>query len=587
VRAALARRRFPWPPGQRLKASRVMTLVALLGPIALLALLGWKRRWMAEDAFIYVRVVEHLVAGHGPVLNAGERVEAATSPLWVFILAAPRWAFHVPVEAVAVVGGLLLTLAGLASASLASLRLWRVDDGAWAVAPLGALVVLALPPMWDFATSGLETGLVFWWIGSSLLALTLTAAQPCSSQRRSVVAAFVFGLAPLVRPDLAVFGLVFLLVLVTARPCKRHAFGLVAAALALPAAYQLFRMGYYGSLVPNAALAKEASSPRWHQGVLYLTDLATTYWLVVPVVTALVLCLVLCIRHASGRGRRSIVLVALAPVVAALVHGLYIVRVGGDFMHARLLLPAVFALAAPVMVIAVRSGLQRMALAVTVAWALVCVTSLRVPYVVGPRGIVNERAFYVRSSWRPNPVKVDDYGQSVFYREGLLARDQADAGQPTLVVPVDGEPQMYALVPLARDAGVAAAFATDNVGIVGVVAGTRVHIVDIAGLGDAVASRIRLDRRGRPGHEKHLDIAWVLARFMDPGASPPSWVSPLAVDAARRALHCGELRELQEATESKLTPRRFFSNIFRAVQLHRFRFDGDPRTSEQVLCRGG
>lgn len=587
VKAPLARGRFPLPPGPPWTATYVPTLIALLGPIVAFALLGWHRRWMAEDAFIYVRVVEHLVAGHGPVFNAGERVEAATSPLWVFVLAVPRWAFHVPVEALAVGGGLVLSLAGLASASLASLRLWCLEDGARAAAPLGALAILALPPMWDFATSGLETGLVFWWIGSSLLALVLAVAQPCSRQRGGVVAALLFGLAPLVRPDLAVFGLVFLVVLVVAaQSSTRHALTLVAAAVALPATYQLFRMGYYGGLVPNPALAKEATSPHWQQGLLYLTDLAATYWLAVPVVTALVLCLAPGVRQWAGKGQRTAALVALAPVTAALVHGAYIVRVGGDFMHARLLLPAVFALAAPVMVIAVRSRLQLMALAVTLAWALVCVTSLRVPYVVGPDGIVDEREFYVGSSRRPNPVAVDDYRQVVFYREGLLAREQADAGRRTLAVPVAGEPQVYALVPLRPDAGVTAAFVSDNVGIGGVVAGTRVHIIDIAGLGDPLASRIRLDRRARPGHEKRLDIAWVLARFMDPGAPPPPWVSPHAVDAARRALGCGELRELHEATHSELTPRRFVSNVFRAVELHRFRFHGDPRTAEHVFCRG-
>ena len=40
-----------------------------------------------------------------------------------------------------------------------------------------------------------------------------------------------------------------------------------------------------------------------------------------------------------------------APVVAGLVHALYITAIGGDFMHARLLLPAVFGFVAPVAVI--------------------------------------------------------------------------------------------------------------------------------------------------------------------------------------------------------------------------------------------
>ena len=38
----------------------------------------------------------------------------------------------------------------------------------------------------------------------------------------------------------------------------RHDARLVAAAVAFPVAYQVFRMAYYGVLVPNTALAKEA-----------------------------------------------------------------------------------------------------------------------------------------------------------------------------------------------------------------------------------------------------------------------------------------------------------------------------------------
>jgi len=41
---------------------------------------------MDEDAFINLRVIDQIFAGHGPVFNAGERVEPATSALWVFVL---------------------------------------------------------------------------------------------------------------------------------------------------------------------------------------------------------------------------------------------------------------------------------------------------------------------------------------------------------------------------------------------------------------------------------------------------------------------------------------------------------------------
>jgi arabinofuranosyltransferase len=38
------------------------------------------RRWVQEDGFITIRVAQQVLAGNGPVYNAGERVEAFTSP---------------------------------------------------------------------------------------------------------------------------------------------------------------------------------------------------------------------------------------------------------------------------------------------------------------------------------------------------------------------------------------------------------------------------------------------------------------------------------------------------------------------------
>ena len=40
-----------------------------------------------DDVFIYLRVAGNIVAGHGPVFNAGDAHFPVTSPLWVFLLA--------------------------------------------------------------------------------------------------------------------------------------------------------------------------------------------------------------------------------------------------------------------------------------------------------------------------------------------------------------------------------------------------------------------------------------------------------------------------------------------------------------------
>ena len=46
---------------------------------------GWTRRWMSDDGLIVLRTVRNILAGNGPVFNAGERVEANTSTLWQYL----------------------------------------------------------------------------------------------------------------------------------------------------------------------------------------------------------------------------------------------------------------------------------------------------------------------------------------------------------------------------------------------------------------------------------------------------------------------------------------------------------------------
>ena len=56
----------------------------IVGVVAFIV--GFQRRWMSDDGLIVLRTVRNLLAGNGPVFNAGERVEANTSTLWQYII---------------------------------------------------------------------------------------------------------------------------------------------------------------------------------------------------------------------------------------------------------------------------------------------------------------------------------------------------------------------------------------------------------------------------------------------------------------------------------------------------------------------
>jgi arabinofuranosyltransferase len=264
---------------RHLTLRRVLSVALPAAPVVILLERAWALRWVADDGYITLRVVRQLLDGNGPVFNVGERVEASTSTLWVYVLGLGDLLLPIRLERVAVVLGALLSAAGLVFALLAGRRLLGRSGAGALLVPAGLLLFVAVKPVWIYTTSGLEGGLITGWLGLSLWILVRWADRG----RLPAWAAVVLGLGPLVRPDVGLYTAAFLaIVLFEARRRWREVARVVAWALALPVAYQIFRMGYYGQLVPNPAVAKEAGSARWHDGWIYLRHFVDPYTLWLP-----------------------------------------------------------------------------------------------------------------------------------------------------------------------------------------------------------------------------------------------------------------------------------------------------------------
>lgn len=573
-------------PGRAARTADVSRRVAVWGPAGAIALAGFLNRWNCDDAFINFRVVDQILAGNGPVYNAGERVEAATSTLWLALL---TFGALLPgeIEWFAVLAGLAGTVTGVALAGMAAMRLAGPADGRiWL--PFGSLVFIALPPAWHFATSGLETGLTFAWLGGSFLVLVTRLSGAASPRRWAEVAgAVLLGVGPLIRPDLAVFSAAFLaaLLVIQRHRGRRWAIQTLAVALALPLAYQVFRMGYYGALVPNPAIAKEASGTRIGQGLRYLGDLMTPYLLWLPLAAVLVV-VVLSVRAWGLRSSRSVV--ALAPVAAGLLHIAFVVRVGGDFMHARLLLPGLFGLLLPLAVVPLRRGLVSTAVPVAIVgtWSLMAALALRTDYHDTPAvlpetgGIADEHGFYVTASGVSHPVTLDDYRATALAEAARGIRKNLDDGRSYVSLnpfkaaePTDLEPGAELEEPIVT------MFAA--LGIAGFAVGPDVWLVDPFGLADPFAARTSLpaDRPGRVGHEKTLHPAWVLARLVE---EPP--MEDPEVAAAARSLACGDVERLENAVRGRLTISQFLDNLVASPRLTALRLDPLPTAVAADHC---
>ncbi|MEJ2866649.1 hypothetical protein WCD74_02660 [Actinomycetospora sp. OC33-EN08] len=596
-----------------------VTAVVLALTVVAYGVLVWQRRWISDDGLIFLRTVRQILEGHGPVFNVGERVETNTSTLWTLVLLGLSVLPGRPEIASLVVGG-LLSVAGLGFALDAARRLTGLGR---VVVPAGALVVLALPPFWDFGTSGLESGLSSWWLAFSWWLLVrrsqreprLFAAQ--GSRRRPGAAwpvALVLGLGPLVRPDLALVAAAGGLALaVLEQPRDRRGLGrlvgLGTVCVAPAAVYEVFRAGYYGVLVPSTALAKEAGVARWARGYSYLRDTVATYWLLIPAVVLGAAALLLVAqrvarsswwarRRAGGPvesgsaesadvrrtrlwDRAGTVAVAVAPVVAGLGMLVYVTRVGGDFMHARMLLPAVFCLLLPVMALPVRR-ITVAPLVVLLLWAGVVGTVARPNYHgISASGIADERGFYTQLLGNPHPLTADDYRAHPYVAGGAALVAKSPRPVVALMAPGRGPagPE-WDLVPLAPGSPSGLVFL--NLGAAGALTPLDVRVTDTVGLADPIAAHTTNVPDGRTGHDKNLPAAWFVAAG---GGAPVDRRAVRAEDvaAAERALRCPAIVELRASVSAPMTWARFRDNLVGAAARTDLRYPRDPVLAE-VSC---
>jgi arabinofuranosyltransferase len=615
----------------------VLRLLPFALPAAILLAGGIDRRWMDDDGFINLRIIRNWLAGDGPVFNPGERVEAATSPLWLAIVAlAGRLGFRL--EYAAVYGGIALTVAGLLLAESAAWRLQRPEGpraptipsenpapaNRWELAarvpvPVGALVYAVLPPAWDYASSGLETGLALCWLGGSYRVLVgalvpppAGAAEGRATFAKTLAGAVLLGLGPLVRPEmgLASGGFLLLYLVATLSARRRGVLAGIGVALAigscaalLPAAYQVFRMGYYGAWVPNTALAKEAFLGNPTQGFCYFKNFFVVYRTAWP--AAALAILVLARLATFGASRRWLAFAAtLLPLLIALGQIAYVVQIGGDYMHGRMFLPPVFAALLPIAVLPLQAPVLRRAQPIlalagcaALVWCCVCAGFLRVG-AENECGIGDERTWYAHGADKANPITLPMFQSHNFYKDatdiekriraacpGALAASDKPGAECRRVYLNDGEQERLGPsapeFPIASsiDPRVKAVATAGAIGISGYRLPSSVHVNDLHGLADPIGSRLLLTVRSRPGHDKRLPVEWTLARFSEPSPGEDA-----AVAAARHALGCSPLRDLMEAVSAPLSWDRFFHNLREAKALSDLRMPVDPFEADERFC---
>jgi hypothetical protein len=424
---------------------------------------AWRLAWVCDDAYVSLRYARNLAHGLGLVYNAGERVEGYTNFLWTLLLGAAAAlgarapdSLAVPVAAAMALGLFCFGLLGLLLAAV-SRRLFGTRGRLHLPVAAGCLLLNEQARSW--ATGGLET---------SLLALLVLAGFGLFILRRSaawsLAAGAAFAAATLTRPDAALlYGAVLLhwALLTRRRPQRRlwlrDGAALLAPLFLLLLPYGLWRLGYYGQLLPNTYHAKSAALPYWSQGVLYVGLFLFSFHLLYLV--SFMAWRVLR-PGAEEPLREALVLGGLL----ALVHLGYVMRVGGDFMFGRFVVP-VLPLLYLLLEAALRAVAERRVRSLLLAGALVA-TALPVP-LFAPRhqirGIVEERHFYeLRDRWPQTKGRILNH-----FLADLPLRVEIGGAQCQVAY--------HSELPF---------------------------VVDGHGLTNATIARLPIERRGRPGHEK-------------------------------------------------------------------------------------
>jgi hypothetical protein len=484
----------PVPPG----FGAVLIVVAVILGAAMAARLAW----MSDDAYISFRYAEHLARGMGLVYNAGERVEGYTNFLWtVWCALGIRLGFAA--ESWATVSSIACFAATLAILGALAWRRRRMDSPLAGV-PFAALLVAANRDACVFATAGLETALFTLLAVTGYAALegigeTLppdAAAERARKERdlpRAALAALALGLACLTRPDGVVFAAVGgAWVAYAARRRMRAvaAYAVVLAAIGVP--YALWKLAYYGDLLPNTYYAKSAAIAWWDQGAVYVG----LYFRKYPELPAGVL-IAAVLGFAAWRGRTSNEAAddphaldlgaagrpALLASGFAIAYTLYVARVGGDFMFARLMIPATpfFALAlehvAGPLAKRAEGGSVHFPASIAALLVVLFVAAAQNPFPesTGNHGIVDERAYYA------HPEAMGFRYSGADLRElthGLQVRIAFSGAEAIVAYQSD--------VPVAIEA--------------------------VAGLTDAYVAHQKLAHRGRVGHEKRAPFSYLIAR---------------------------------------------------------------------------
>lgn len=238
-----------------------------------------------DDAMISMRYAWNLTHGQGLVWNPGEHVEGYTNLLTTLLMALPMLVFDKSPSVLALqIMGICFALANAWLMATIALVITRQRDALHRhfIAALAFVCGLLYLPLSYWPVIGGDLGpQVFFMLLGVLAAFKYTAGGP---PRWGYGLPIFLGLSYLTRPDALIAALLILLYVLLVERVSWPAVWMVGGFLLFPVGQLLFRMAYYGELLPNTYILKMVGMPlaeRLRDGRTFIAPfIETTGWII-------------------------------------------------------------------------------------------------------------------------------------------------------------------------------------------------------------------------------------------------------------------------------------------------------------------
>jgi hypothetical protein len=310
---------------------------------------SYKLRWLGDDIFIAFRYVQNILAGNGFVYNPGERVEGYTHFLWLVMVSFLAWLKFSPLVTTQVLG-ILSSLGTLTLFAFAGYKISKKHN--YFILPF---VTIALALNYDYnvwATSGLETSFYTFLLSSAFYVYFFSDLR---ETRKLLLTGLLLCFSLMTRPDaLLIIGIANIFFVIGAflkgdeiKKIFIDVLYLNLAMLVIYVPYFIWRYNYFGFIFPNTYYDKLGSETLFEKGFYYLWLYFKPHFTSFLIVILPPLVLLPLLKGKIFQNLKDYLqdrwncafITSIVIVFAYLI--IFVAKVGGDFMHARFVIPVV------------------------------------------------------------------------------------------------------------------------------------------------------------------------------------------------------------------------------------------------------